>query len=91
MFLEIGLDMLYVYTALKELKMRRKSPFIGSVRRMMLLRGYSIRTEQSYLYSIKSYIRFDKHTHPEKMAKDEVVAFLDYLASDRKISGQVSL
>ena len=41
--------------------MRRKSPFIDSIQRTMRLRGYSIRTEQSYLYWIRYYIRFHKY------------------------------
>jgi len=44
--------------------MSRKNPFIESVRRTMHLRGYSIRTEKSYLYWIKFYIRFHQRKHP---------------------------
>jgi len=66
--------------------MRRKSPFIESIRRTMRLRGYSIRTEKSYLYWIKFYIRFHSRKHPEDMGKDEIVQFLDYLASDRNVT-----
>jgi integron integrase len=51
----------------------------------MRLRGYSIRTEQSYLYWIKYYIRFHKNKHPEDIGKLEVIAFLDHLASDRNV------
>ena len=61
-----------------ELKMSRKSPFIESIRRTMRLRGYSIRTEKSYLYWIKSYIRFHKRKHPKEMGKNEVIQFLDF-------------
>ncbi len=66
--------------------MRRKSPFLESVRRTMRLRGYSIRTEKSYIYWIKSYIRFHNRKHPEEMGKDEIIQFLDYLASDRNVT-----
>ena len=66
--------------------MNRKSPFLESIRRTMRLRGYSIRTEQSYLYWIKSYIRFHKRLHPSKMGKDEIVEYLSYLASDRQVT-----
>ena len=38
--------------------MRNKSPFIESIRRTMRLRGYSLRTEKSYLYWIKWFMRF---------------------------------
>lgn len=66
--------------------MSRKSPFIESIRRTMRLRGYSIRTEQSYLYWIRYYIRFHKYQHPENLHKDEIIAFLDFLASDRNVT-----
>lgn len=66
--------------------MRRKSPFLESVRRTMRLRGYGIRTEKSYIYWIKSYIRFHNRKHPEEMGKDEIIQFLDYLASDRNVT-----
>ena len=66
--------------------MSTKSPFLELIRRIMRLRGYSIRTEQSYLYWIKYYIRFNKNEHPKVMRKVEAIAFLDYLASDRNVT-----
>lgn len=66
--------------------MSRKSPFLEAIRRTMRLRGYSIRTEQSYLYWIRYYIRFHKRKHPEDMGKVEIIAFLDHLASDRHVT-----
>lgn len=66
--------------------MRRKSPFIEAVRRTMRLRGYSIRTEQSYLYWIKYYIRFHNRRHPKEMGNAEIIAFLEFLAADRNVT-----
>lgn len=66
--------------------MTRKSPFLESIRRTMRLRGYSIRTEQSYLYWIRYYIRFHKRRHPEEMGKLEIIAFLEHLAADRHVT-----
>ncbi len=66
--------------------MSNRSPFIESIRRTMRLRGYSIRTEKSYLYWIKSYIRFHKRKHPKEMGKVEIIQFLDFLASDRNVT-----
>lgn len=66
--------------------MKSKSPFIESIRRTMRLRGYSIRTEQSYLYWIRYYIRFHKFKHPKEMDSPEVIQFLDHLASDRHVT-----
>jgi len=66
--------------------MSSKSPFIESIRRTMRLRGYSIRTEKSYLYWIRFFIRFHHYRHPQEMGRDEVIQFLDFLASDRHVT-----
>jgi integron integrase len=66
--------------------MSEKSPFMESIRRTMRLRGYAIKTEKSYLYWIRYYIRFHKCKHPDKMSKLEVIEFLDHLASDRHVT-----
>lgn len=66
--------------------MKTKSPFLESIRRAMRLRGYSIRTEKTYLIWIASFIRFHKYRHPKEMGSAEVVAYLDYLASTRNVS-----
>ena len=66
--------------------MKSKSPFIESIRRTMRLRGYSIRTEKSYLFWISSYIRFHNRKHPKDMGPAEVIKYLDYLASDRHVT-----
>ena len=66
--------------------MSTKSPFINSLSRYMRLRGYSIRTEKTYIHWVLRYIRFHNRKHPSDMGKDEIVQFLDYLASDRHVS-----
>ena len=66
--------------------MSRGSKFIESIRRTMRLRGYSIRTEKSYLYWIRYYIRFHKYQHPKDMGRVEIIAFLEYLACDRHVT-----
>ena len=66
--------------------MPKRSPFITSIRRMMRLRGYSIRTEQSYVYWVKYYIRFHRYKHPSELSNDEIIAFLDHLANDRHVT-----
>lgn len=66
--------------------MSKKSPFLESIKRTMRLRGYSIRTEQTYLYWITYFIRYNGRKHPEQMGKPEVIKFLDFLASDRHVT-----
>jgi len=62
------------------------SPFLNRVRQDMRLRGYSIRTEKTYLSWIKHYIRYHKLRHPEEMGPDEVKSFLSYLANERCVA-----
>ena len=65
---------------------RRTSPFLDKIRRTMRLRGYAMRTEKTYLYWIKYYIRFHKRQHPAELGRSEVESFLTHLASDRHCS-----
>lgn len=52
----------------------------------MRLRGLSLRTEKTYLYWIKHYIRFHGLRHPSEMGGDDVVAYLSYLATQRQVA-----
>lgn len=66
--------------------MPKRSPFIDSIRRKMRMWGYSIRTEKSYTYWIKYYIRFHRYKHPEELGRDDIALFLDHLANDRHVT-----
>ena len=62
------------------------SQFLESLRRDIRLRGYSIRTEKSYLYWVRYFIRFTGKQHPTDVGAAEVKAFLSFLASDRHVA-----
>lgn len=62
------------------------SPFIEALRRDIRLRGYSMRTEKSYLYWVRAFIRFNQRRHPSDMGAAEVKEFLSYLASERNVA-----
>ena len=62
------------------------SPFLNDIRRFMRTRGYSIRTEKTYVYWIRFFIRYQKLQHPKDMGAAEVVQFLGFLANDRHVS-----
>lgn len=47
---------------------------------------YSIRTEESYVYWVRAFIRFHGVRHPATMGGPEVEAFLSWLAGPRKVS-----
>lgn len=55
-------------------------------RAVIRLNHYSIRTEKSYWYWIRYFIRFHKLRHPLEMGPAEVNAFLSWLAVDRDVA-----
>jgi site-specific recombinase XerD len=59
---------------------------LDQVRSHMRLRHYSRRTEQTYLFWIKRFIRFHGLRHPAELAQEEVTAFLTHLASERNVA-----
>ena len=63
-----------------------QSPFLSAIEAHMLTRRYSLRTIKTYQYWIKSFIIFHGKAHPNSMGRDEVEAFLTYLAVNRKVS-----
>jgi integron integrase len=62
------------------------SPFMEMIRGEMRLRGYSIRTEKTYLFWIKQFILFHRKRHPSEMAGPEVKDFLTWLADKRHVA-----
>ena len=62
------------------------SPFLNSISEFMLVRRYSRRTIDSYLYWIKYFIVFNKKKHPSEMGDNEVEAFLTHLAVQRNVA-----
>ena len=63
-----------------------KSRLLEDVRLSIRRKHYSHRTEQSYIYWIRYFIRYHKMRHPREMREDEVRQFLDYLAGGRKVA-----
>ncbi|WP_193075670.1 integron integrase [Pseudomonas sp. FME51] len=55
-------------------------------RSVMRLNHYSIRTEKSYWYWIRYFIRFHGMRHPLELGTSDVNAFLSWLATDRQVA-----
>jgi len=51
------------------------------------LRHYSPRTERAYMGWIRRFVIFHGRTHPRHLGADDVAAFLNHLAVDRRVSG----
>lgn len=54
----------------------------------MVLRAkhYSRKTEKAYISWIKQFVIFHNKTHPEKLGKEKIQQFLNYLTIKRKVS-----
>ena len=63
-----------------------RSPFIESIRTELRTRHCSYRTEKTYLYWIRLFIRFSELRHPKDMGNIEIEHFLNYLAMHRHVS-----
>lgn len=63
-----------------------KSKLLTTVREEIRRRNYSYRTEKAYLRWIVRFVKFHDLTHPLKMAKKEVVSFLNWLANERNVA-----
>ncbi|MBN0989854.1 integron integrase [Amphritea pacifica] len=63
-----------------------KSPFLNSIREAMRQMGYSLRTEKTYLYWIRYYIRFNQLKHPSELGGEDVIRFLTYLANQQDVA-----
>ncbi|WP_120993511.1 integron integrase [Stutzerimonas urumqiensis] len=55
-------------------------------RAVMRAHHYSIRTEKSYWYWIRYFIRFHGMRHPQELGCAEVNAFLSWLATERNVA-----
>ncbi len=53
---------------------------------LMRAHHYSIRTEKSYWYWIRFYLRFHQMRHPLELGPSEVNQFLSWLASERQVA-----
>lgn len=62
-----------------------KPRLLDQVRSAIRVRHYSIRTEKSYLYWIRFYIRYHRLRHPSVLGRPHIEAFLSFLASDRQV------
>ena len=59
---------------------------IPQLRSAIRVRNYSIRTEDTYVFWAKRYIRFHDLTHPSELGDAAVVQFLTHLAVERDVS-----
>jgi len=59
---------------------------LDQVREVSRYHHYGYRTEQAYIHWIRQYIFFHNKRHPKDMGKNEIEAFLSYLAVERNVA-----
>jgi len=47
---------------------------------------YSLRTEQAYVHWVRAFVRFHGMRHPAEMGRDEIEAYLSWLATERQVA-----
>lgn len=62
------------------------SKLLNDVRNKLLVHHHALKTEKTYVQWIKRFILIHNKTHPLKMGKVEVEAFLTWLAVKRKVA-----
>jgi len=65
---------------------RKPSPFVEKVRAAIRVRHYSRRTEKTYLFWIRRFIRFHGKRHPAEMHEQAVGEFLTHLAVNEHVA-----
>ncbi|QFT54659.1 integron integrase [Microbulbifer sp. THAF38] len=65
---------------------KHPSQFMDRLRTFMRSRYLAYKTEQTYCYWIKDFIRFNKMQRPEDLGKPEVDLWLSHLAANRSVS-----
>ena len=63
-----------------------KPKLLDQVRHTLRLKHYSYQTEKTYVQWVKRFIVYHDKRHPTEMGKEEVEAFLTYLAVDQHVS-----
>ena len=63
-----------------------KPRLLAQVRDVFRQMHYSYRTEKTYLYWIRHFIRWSGRRHPRDMGAREVTAFLSFLANERSVT-----
>jgi integron integrase len=66
--------------------MEKKKKLLDLVRDKICFKHYSYSTERTYVHWIKQYIFFHNKKHPVEMGKEEIEAFLTFLATKKRVS-----
>ena len=65
---------------------RLRKRLLEQAREKICLKHYSLKAERSYIAWIKRFILFHGKRHPLEMGKNEIEAFLGWLAAEEGVS-----
>lgn len=66
--------------------MSDKPRLLDQMRALIRVKHYSLRTEKTYLYWVKFFIRWSGMRHPADMGAPEIESFLSMLANERNVA-----
>jgi len=66
--------------------LQKEKKLLDVLRDKIIFKGYSRATEKTYLYWNKEYILYHDKKHPKDMGKEEIEAYLTYLAVTKNVS-----
>jgi len=64
----------------------KKKKILDQLKDEIRRRNYSYSTEKNYSQWIVRFVRFHNLTHPHQLGENAIVAFLNYLATERKVA-----
>lgn len=64
----------------------KKKKILDQLKDEIRRRNYSYSTEKNYSQWIVRFVRFHNLTHPHQLGENDIVAFLNYLATERKVA-----
>ncbi len=59
---------------------------LDQIRHAVRTRQYSIRTERTYIYWVRQFVRYHSMRHPRELGEQDVAAFLNHLAVRRNVA-----
>jgi len=65
---------------------QRPQRLLDALRAQIRYMHYSLRTEEAYVHWVRAFIRYHGLRHPAEMSRDEIEAFLGWLASERQVA-----
>ena len=63
-----------------------KTKLLDEVRKVIRLRHYSPKTEESYVNWIRKYVLYHNKKHPRDMGEKEIRDYLNYLSLTQNVS-----